>query len=930
MKQQIFRKKLIEVDLPLDEINQACIGENYATLHKYWARRPLAACRVVIFASMVDDPSECADEFPSKEQQDAERKRLHEIIKALVVSRNTNESNPQNVDLLSRARYEIARSVARAHDEVAPIDPSAVLNYLEEKTLPIYDPFAGGGSIPIEAQRLGLNAVASDLNPVAVLINKMMVEFPAKFAGITPINPQTDQMGIANNKPKDGATEAALWRGSAGLSDDIRYYGNWMGDRLSNQMKDFYPKANMQNGEETPIIAWLWVRTVPCPNPACGVQMPLARTFQVSRRRNNDHWIKPVLDRDTGAISFEVQDHSDGVPEGSVNRTRATCVACQSVTPLSYVREQAKANNMRQQMTALVAEGGRRPLYLPVTPEQLQIASKAEPDWRPSGRLPEQALGFRVQGYGFTEWHQLFTQRQLLLLTTLCDILMDVRTLIEEHGASPEYGEALCTYLAMAVSRTVHYSSSFTRWRNDQETVVEVFPRGALPMIWDFAEGNPFSASSTEWKGHVERIAKVMSETPSNVNEARVYQADASTTVHIESGPIIVTDPPYYDNVAYADLSDFFYVWLRPMLRKTYPDLFASILTPKTNEMTASPRFEDPNKHFNKSMSDALTLMKDRCAPEFPSSIFYAYKQQTVRKGSTISTGWESMLKAVVEAGFRITGTWPMRTERRGRLREIGSNALASSVILVCRPRVADAPVATRRQFLDELENRLPEALNYLTREGHIAPVDLAQAAIGPGMEIYSKYSRVETISGEPVPISNALAEINRVIGEHHRQEQGALDSGSQFCLDWLREYAYGEERYGQAELLAQAKNVSVESMRSLLAAESGTVKLLPPDQYGPDTQMSLGDMTAWEGCFRMAYHLNVNRENGEGIAGAAKVAQAMGSNADSIERLARILYDHYDTKNDSQNAVLFNNLATSWRDILAAIQPHPEQATFL
>ena len=357
------------------------------------------------------------------------------------------------------------------------------------------------------------------------------------------------------------------------------------------------------------------------------------------------------------------------------------------------------------------------------------------------------------------------------------------------------------------------------------------------------------------------------------------------------------------------------------MLRKTYPDLFASILTPKTNEMTASPRFEDPNKHFNKSMSDALTLMKDRCAPEFPSSIFYAYKQQTVRKGSTISTGWESMLKAVVEAGFRITGTWPMRTERRGRLREIGSNALASSVILVCRPRVADAPVATRRQFLDELENRLPEALNYLTREGHIAPVDLAQAAIGPGMEIYSKYSRVETISGEPVPISDALAEINRVIGEHHRQEQGALDSGSQFCLDWLREYAYGEERYGQAELLAQAKNVSVESMGSLLAAESGTVKLLPPDQYGPDTQMSLGDMTAWEGCFRMAYHLNVNRENGEGITGAAKVAQAMGSNADSIERLARILYDHYDTKNDSQNAVLFNNLATSWRDILAAIQ---------
>ena len=918
-----YRKKLIEVDLPLDDINRESAREKSirhghpSTLHMWWARRPLAACRAVIFASMVDDPSSCPDEFPSEDEQRVERERLHEIIRKLVKWESTDENQPAVRVLLAKARYEIAHSVARSRGEMPPTDPAEVLNYLSEQTLPIYDPFAGGGSIPLEAQRLGLKAIASDLNPVAVLINKALIEIPLKFKNQPPINPRADDLGMSIGTGRNA--RRTPWRGTSGLADDIRYYGGWMCKEAFRRIGHLYPKAKLPDGSDAIVIAWLWTRTIPCPNPACGFQMPLLRTFQISQKKNNEHWIRPVIDYGAKRVSFVVQNHRRGVPKGgTVNRNGAVCIACNNAVPLSYVREQTRVGNMSEQMTAIVAEGDRRRIFVSPTNAHIQAAISAEPAWQPTANLPNQAMNLRVQGYGITHWHQLFTKRQLAALTTFSDLRIEVRNQITQDGANDAYADAVCTYLALAIGREADMCSSFDRWHNSGEKVTGVFGRQVIGMIWDFAESNPFSDSTGNWMAHIEWIAKVVERLPADVNSGAVHQADASTTIHAQDGPIIVTDPPYYDNIGYADLSDFFYAWLRPLLRDLYPGLFAGILTPKEEEMIATRfRFENPRQRFEDLLNKTLKLIRERCSPEFPSSIFYAYKQQEEEREGRASTGWETMLSAIVSAGFQIVGTWPMRTELSARSRALDSNALASSVVLVCRPRPNDAPTATRRQFLDALEREMPTALDQLTQKGHIAPTDLAQAAIGPGMQVYSRYSRVETISGEPVSVREALVAINRAIADYDERQEGDLDSESRFCLDWLKQHGYGEGPYGDAETLARAKNIDISKLQhsdGLLTAERGRVKLLPLDAFSNSEQLTLGDTTAWEGCFRMAYHLN--REDGKGIEGAAGVGREMGSNAESVERLGRILYNHYDRKGDSQNAVIFNNLVTEWQRI--------------
>ena len=917
-----YRRKLIEVDLPLDVINRESAREKSitrghpSTLHRWWARRPLAACRAVIFASMVDDPSDCPEyESRPEAEQRAERKRLHKIIEGLVEWESTDERVPAVQALLADARYEIARSVARARGETAPTDPADVLNYLREQALPIYDPFAGGGSIPLEAQRLGLKAVASDLNPVAVLINKALIELPPKFKNRPPVNPNADDMGMSVGKGKK--KQRLPWRGTSGLADDIRYYGAWMREKAFQHIGDFYPKVKLPDGSEATVIAWLWARTIPCPNPACGVQMPLLKTFQLSKKKNNAHWIKPVVDYEGKRVSFVVQNHSGGVPEGgTVNRHGAVCIACNTAIRLADVREQAKAGNMGEQMTAIVAEGNRRQLYVSPTNEHIQAAIASEPAWRPSQAMPNTPTLVSGRGFGITHWHQLFTQRQLLAITTFSDLIADVHQMVRQEEENDEYADAVCTYLALAVGRTAESSSSFAWWPNGSTFVAPVFTRQAIPMIWDFAEANIFSTSTQNWMAHIEWITKVVERLPLDANNGEAHQADASTTIHAQAGPVIVTDPPYYDNIDYADLSDFFYVWLRPLLRNVYPDLFAGILTPKGEEITAiASRFEDSRQRFEDLLNKTLNRIREQCSPEFPSSIFYAYKQQEEKRGGRASTGWETMLSAIVSAGFEIVGTWPMRTDRPTGVKT-GTNALASSVVLVCRPRPDDADFATRREFFDALERELPAELDQLTQGGHIAPTDLAQAAIGPGMRIYSRYSSVATIGGELVPIREALAAINRVIAHYHDRQEGELDSESRFCFDWLKQHGYAAGRYGDAETLATAKNVVISNLQGsgLLIAEAGRVRLLPIDAFDDSEQVTADNMTAWEGCFRMAYHMNF--EYGRGIAGAADVGDAMRGTLDSVERLSRILYNHYDHNGDAENAVIFNNLVAAWKDI--------------
>ena len=706
-----------------------------------------------------------------------------------------------------------------------------------------------------------------------------------------------------------------------------------MRERAFERIGHLYPKAKLPDGSEATVIAWLWARTIPCPNRECGIDMPLMRTFQATKKKGNEHWIRPVVDRDANTVSFIVQDHGDGVPtESTVSRNGAICIACGSATTLEYVREQGKAGHIGERMTAVVAEGGRRRLFVSPNAEHIQAAQNAEPAWRPVGQLPSQARSISPQLYGLEEWRDLFTQRQLMALTTMSDLLTEVHDLLSSHGASPEYAKAVITYLAFTIARGADAWASFTVWQNVGDKVAHVFGRQGIPMIWDFAEANVFSDSTQNWMAQIDWVSKAVAQLPAIANVGEAYQADASTTILAQGGPVIVTDPPYYDNIHYADSADFFYVWHRQTLRDLYPDLFAGILSPKDDEMVANRfRSSNPRERFEELLERTLSLIRERCSPEFPSSIFYAYKQQEEERGGRTSTGWETMLSALIRAGFQIVGTWPMRTERTGRPNANQANSLASSVVLVCRPRPDGVSVGTRREFLNTLNKALPSALDHLTRDSHIAPVDLAQAAIGPGMEVYSRYSSVETISGEPVTVKEALAEINQAIAEYHQQQTGELDEATRFCLDWLEEHEYSEGAYGDAEVLSQAKNVSVDALAAagLLRSRRGRVKLTRMEEYdhSPKASSLLG-MTAWEGCLRIAWHLG-SGEGRRGASGAAQVARAMGSNAESVERLARILYNYYDRRGDSRNAVLFNTVVVEWPSIMRAVDD-PEQGRML
>ena len=919
-----YRKKLIEVNIPLQAINvesakDASLTHGHpSTLHRYWARRPLAACRAVIFASMVDDPSECEDEFPTEPEQNAERNRLHNIIKRLVIWKTCNDEN-----LLAEARYEIAYSAARNSGENLNVfrekfknDPKAVLNYLRDHCPAIYDPFCGGGSIPLEAQRLGLRARASDLNPLPVLLNKAMIELPPKFHDQNPVNPDADPLGMFTGTGRNRTR--APWRGTAGLADDIRYYGAWMREEAYKRIGHLYPKAQLSDGTSATVVAWLWARTIPCSNPACGLQMPLVKSFQLSKKRGNEHWVKPIVNRETNTISWVVQTNSEGVPKPTVSKTGAYCCGCGTAVKLAYVREQAKAGKIGETMTAVVAEGNRKKLFLSPTDAHIQVAQSVEPPRRPRGELPNQALGFRVQNYGFTQWSQLFTERQLTMLTVFSDLLSEFQT---STRVIDEYAKAICTYLTFAIGRTAESSCSFTWWLNSHEAIPALFSRQVISMTWDFVEGNPFSNSTQNWTSQVEWIAKVIENLPASANVGEVYQADACTTLHAQDMPVIITDPPYYDNVGYADLSEFFYVWLRPLLRDIFPELFAGMMIPTAEEITASPRFENPTQHFENLLGKSLLQIRRYCSPEIPTSVFYAYRQQEENRDGRTSTGWETMLTSVVNAGFQIVATWPLRTEQTVGL-FIRKNALASSILLVCRPRSEDAPSITRNEFLQALKNEIPPALDRLTRVANIRPVDLAQAAIGPGMEIYSRYSKVTRISGEVVPIREVLKEINNEITAYHEKETGELDPESQFCLTWLQQHGYTEGNFGDAEGLSKAKDVDIAAMHDkVLLSARGKVRLLRPEEY--TERENSEKMTAWEGCLRMVWHLSGVEKSG-GISGCTAVARAM-RDYESAKRLAGILYTYYERRDDAESAARYNNLVTEWQYISQSVGT-PEQ----
>ena len=831
-----YRKKLIEVALPLEAINRSAAEEKSvprrghpATLHLWWARRPLAACRAVLFASLVDDPSSYPEEFPSESDQQRERERLFGLIEELVKWENTNDEC-----ILEKAQAEILKST----DGNPP---------------PALDPFCGGGSIPLEAQRLGLKAYGSDLNPVAVLITKALIEIPPRFAGKPSVNPDTQNTLVQNQ----------TWKGAAGLAEDVRYYGKWIRDEAEKRIGAFYPKALLPKeygNKKSPVLAWFWTRTVKCPSPACGARMPLVQSFWLSKNKGNKAWVEPIVNKASKTVRFEVKTGNGVPPEGTVDRRGARCIVCDEVFLLDHVRAEGRAGRLGQQLMAIVAEGNRDRVYLAPSDEQIAVADKATPHGAPETDLPEKALGFRVQLYGMTQHHHLFTVRQLAALTTFSDLVGLVREKIKQdaiiagfpddgvplHAGGKNahaYSETIATYLGCALSRLASYNNSICRWNEKGGSIAQIFTRQAIPMMWNFIEANPLEKMSGNWTGAVEWVSDVLTALPVGP-EGNATQIDASQALSFtEDMPLITTDPPYYDNIGYADLSDFFYIWLRRNLREVYPDLFSLMLVPKTEELVATPyRFGgDKSKaeaHFLTGLGKAFHLMRSRAHPNYPMTVYYAFKQSETDKkdGGIASTGWETMLEGLLKAGFQITGTWPIRTERTARPVAIGTNALASSIVLVCRPRPDNAGMTTRRELISALRSELPDALRHL-QEGNIAPVDLAQAAIGPGMAVFSRYRNVLEADGSPMRVRTALQIINGELDAYFAEQEGDLDPDTRFCTAWFEQHGIEARAFGEADVLARAKNSSVEGIAesAVLDASAGKVRLLSRDEYPDD-----------------------------------------------------------------------------------------------
>ena len=937
------RKKLIEVALPLDAINAASAREKSirhghpSTLHLWWARRPLAAARAVIFAQMVDDPSASPDLFRTEADQDRERERLFRLIEELVKWENTT-----NERVLQQARDEIRKSWRRTCADNAD-HPRAAELFNADKLPAFHDPFAGGGALPLEAQRLGLEAHASDLNPVAVLINKAMIEIPPKFAGQSPVNPASrEEKSLIERE----------WKGAQGLAEDVRYYGQWMRDEAERRIGHLYPKVEITEemvaerpdlerykGRKLTVIAWLWARTVKSPNPAfADVEVPLASTFMLSTKKGKEAYVEPVIEGRGYRFVVKVgkPEDADAAKRGTKSGGSGSPFLClMSGTPMPFdsLRSEAKSGRMGARLMAIVAEGDQGRVYLTPTSDHESIAEEAEPKWTPDTNLPERALGFRVQEYGMKSWRDLFTPRQLVALTTFSDLVAEAMERVERDAANADlpdddrplrdggagataYAEAVGMYLAFALSKVSNVGSSLASWMNDRGAFRETFARQALPMVWDFAEANPFTDAGGSLEAALDKGAMAINAFPA-LNAGSGDQLDAANQT-ISTGKLVSTDPPYYDNIGYADLSDFFYVWLRRAVRSIYPDLFATLAVPKAEELVATP-YRHGNKEkaeifFLAGMTEAMRRLAEQSHSAYPVTIYYAFKQsETKGDTGTASTGWETFLDAALRAGFKISGTWPIRTEGAGRILAKGTNALASSIVLVCRQRPATAPMATRREFVAALRAELPTALAHL-QSGNIAPVDLAQAAIGPGMAVFTRYAKVLNAEGKPVSVREALALINQILDEVLAEQEGDFDADSRWALAWFDQHGFDAGEYGVAETLSKAKNTSIAGIveGGILASSAGKVRLLPPDELADDWDPKADDrLTVWEA----VHHLIRALETG-GEPAAARVVAQLGASADIARELAYRLYTICERKRRAAEALSYNGLVQSWPEI--------------
>lgn len=916
-------RKLIEVALPLDAINQQSAREKSirkghpSTLHLWWSRKPTATSRAVLFSQLVDDPSERYEEFleaaraagetdpesAAERAVEAERRRLFTLITRMV-----NWDNIGDEHLMREVREEIRRSTGE--------EPPAVL-----------DPFAGGGSIPLEAQRLGLEAHASDLNPVAVLINKALIEIPPRFAGRAPVFPGAD----------DGTRS---WPGAHGLAEDVRRYGEWMREEAWRRIGHLYPRAQLPDGSEATVIAWIWARTVTCPNPACGIETPLASKWWLGKKKGKEAYIVPTVvgDHVEYSIGHDPKRAPTKQDDGTIDRNGARCLACEAHIGFDYLRSEARNGGMEAELTAIAVEGRGSRTYLPPNDAHVATALRAAPSSVPMGELPEAALGFRVQAYGMLKYSDLFSPRQLTALTTFSDLVGEAREQVlrdalaggmsegerlEAGGVgAAAYADAVATYLGFAVSRLTDYSSALNTWANNpqMEILRNVFARQALPMAWDFAEGNPFASSSGSLSIMVKAVSEAVSRAPANFTSC-VLQADAASRDYRDA--VVSTDPPYYDNIGYSDLSDFFYVWLRRSLKDVHPSLFSTMLVPKAEELVANPYRhggrDGARDFFEDGFRTVFANARRSANPDYPMTVYYAFKQSETSVDGRTSTGWSTILEGMIRSGWSITATWPVRSERGGRMRDIGSNALASSIVLVLRPRPEDAPMTDRRSLMRELRRTLPEAVETL-RSGGIAPVDLAQAAIGPGMSVFSRYARVISPDGTDMSVSEALTQINAVLDEVLGEQEDDLDPDTRWCLTWFDAHGFTEGPYGEAETLASARNASIDALKrsGVITSGGGRVGLISPEDLPDDYDPRTDDrISHWEVVLHLARALD--RRGIDEAGRLLSAADERGLGADILQSLAYRLYSLAEKHGWTEAGLLFNALGGSWPEIAAA-----------
>ena len=939
-------KKLIDVAIPLEAINEEGARRKRkapagypTTLHKWWAQRPVAAARGILFAQMVDDPSSRPDLFRTERQQAKERARLFRILEDLVLWENTN-----NQRVLAAAREEIWESWRRSCAENA--DHPKARQLFDRNRLPGFlDPFAGGGTLPAEARRLGLAAFASDLNPVAVLINKAMIEIPSRFAGTTPVN--SEALG-------EPSLVERSWKGADGLANDLRYYGQWIATEAEKRIGHLYPRVKIASemaldrgdleryvGQELEVIAWIWARTVRSPNPAfADVPVPLASTFMLSTRKGGEAYVEPIVE--AGGYRFVVRS---GRPKDRAAADAGTklgrganfrCIMSGAPMDGEHIKAEGQAGRMGARLMAAVLDGGRGRVYVSPTEAMERVAASAAPEWRPDTPLPDDPRNFWTVQYGLASYGDLFTDRQLVALNTLSELLAEAcevaerdavkagmgaeAVLLRDGGSGARaYSEALLVYLSMALSRAVDYGSAIATWRPKDSAMRSALAKQAIPMAWDFAEANPFGRSSSGFSACVEVVAKAVAELPTDGGDGQAIQSDAAQrTGSADVLSVISTDPPYYDNVEYADLSDFFYVWLRRNLRDVFPEVFSTVAVPKAQELVANPYRhggkESAEQFFLGGMSEVLARLAAEAHPGYPVTIYYAFKQAETRTAEgTASTGWETFLNAVIGAGFAVSGTWPVRTEGDNRQVGIGANALASSIVLVCRRRPSDAPTVFRREFRSALADELPVAVAHL-QDGNIAPVDLAQAAIGPGMAVFTRYKEVRDLEGNTLSVRDALTLINEVLDECLAHQEADFDADTRWALAWYEQQGFASGPFGVADTLSKAKNTSVSGLveAGVLWSKDGKVRLLAPSDlpkgWDPDLD---GRLTVWE----VVHHLiRMLREDGE--AGAAGLVQRLGGRAEVARELAYRLYSIAERKKRTQDALGYNELVQSWPEI--------------